>query len=69
MVDRGDRRVRGGIYVLRLDGVLNVKRLVPEGSRKVIVRSDNRTYPDLPPLDRARLDLVGRVVWSGRRFA
>ena len=68
LVDRGDRRLRDGIYVLRLDGVLNVKRLLLEPGSKVTVRSDNNAYPSWPSLARRELDVVGRVIWAGRRL-
>lgn len=72
LVDRGDGadRLRDGIYVLRLDGVLNVKRLaLSAGGRRATVLSDNPAYPPLPAMARSALDVVGRVVWAGRRLA
>jgi phage repressor protein C with HTH and peptisase S24 domain len=68
LVDRGNRRLRDGIHVLRLDGVLNVKRLLVEAGGKVTVRSDNPAYPTWPSLERRELDVIGRVVWAGRRL-
>lgn len=68
LVDRGDRRMREGIWVLRLDGVLNVKRLLLEPGGKVTVRSDNAAYASLAGLDRKQVELIGRVVWAGRRL-
>jgi phage repressor protein C with HTH and peptisase S24 domain len=71
LVDRGDAAVnlRDGIYVLRLDGVLNVKRLVVDRARRrVSVKSDNAAYTSWPRLDLAQLDVIGRVVWAGRRL-
>ncbi len=70
LVDRSDAadRVRDGIYVLRLDDALNVKRIAmqPEG-RRFTVRSDNSAYPSWPDCDPARIAIIGRVVWVGRR--
>ncbi len=70
LVDRNDAadRVRDGIYVLRLDDALNVKRIAmqPEG-RGFTVRSDNPAYPSWPDCDPARIVIIGRVVWVGRR--
>jgi Peptidase S24-like len=70
LVDRSDAadRVRDGIYVLRFDGALNVKRIAlnPEG-RRFTVRSDNAAYPSWPDCDPTRIDIIGRVVWVGRR--
>lgn len=70
LVDRGDAaaRLRDGIYVLRMDGVLNVKRLAPGGGRRVTVISDNPAWPPLAPVAAGSLDVVGRVVWAGRRL-
>jgi Peptidase S24-like len=70
LVDRSDAadRLRDGIYVLRLDDALNVKRIAmpPEG-RRFTVQSDNPAYPSWPDCDPARVDIIGRVVWVGRR--
>jgi len=69
MVDLGDgqARLRDGIYVLRMDGALNVKRVAiePQGGH-VSVLSDNPTYPSWRGLERRKLDIVGRVRWFGR---
>jgi SOS-response transcriptional repressor LexA len=69
LVDLGEQRLRNGIYVLRLDGVLNVKRLVLERGNKVTVESDNVAYPSWPSIERRQLEVIGRVVWAGRRLA
>lgn len=70
MVDRGDgaERLRDGIYVLRLDDVLMVKRvaLAPRRGR-FSVRSDNPLYPAWEDVDPDLVAIVGRVVWAGRR--
>lgn len=71
LVDRGDGadRLRDGIYVLRLEDALMVKRLSPDPSgRTVSVTSDNEAYPSWPSLDRAGIEIVGRVVWCGRKL-
>lgn len=72
LVDAGDSadRLRDGIYVLRLDGVLVVKRLsLRPGGGRVSILSDNDSYPSWPDCRRSDIDLVGRVVWIGRRLA
>ncbi len=72
MVDRNDstERLRDGIYVLRVDGALLVKRLaVNPATRGFIIRSDNESYPDWVDVDLAQVELVGRVVWVGRRVS
>ena len=71
LVDRGDGggRLRDGIYVLRIDEALLVKRLaLNPAARTVSIRSDNPAYPGWPDCDLAAVDLVGRVVWVGRRI-
>ena len=71
LVDAGDGgdRLRDGIYVLRLDDVLVVKRLArgPAAGRLSVV-SDNPNYPSWPDCDAAQVAVVGRVVWVGRRL-
>lgn len=71
IVDTGDgrERLRDGLYALRIEGALLVKRLaVNPANRKVTIRSDNAAYPAWEGCDPALLQLVGRVVWAGRRF-
>lgn len=71
MVDHDDAadRLRDGIYVLRLDGVLMVKRVAMGPLRgRFSVLSDNAHYPDWADIDPALVDIVGRVVWTGRRL-
>jgi phage repressor protein C with HTH and peptisase S24 domain len=67
--DCGDR-LRDGIYVLRVDDALVVKRLAlsPRG-RRVTVQSDNPAYPDWPDCSLDEIHCIGRVIWSGRRLA
>ncbi|WP_327752911.1 S24 family peptidase [Sphingobium sp. SJ10-10] len=71
MVDHDDdaARLRDGVYVLRLDEVLMVKR-VAMGPRRGFfsVLSDNPHYPDWIDIDPALVVIVGRVVWTGRRL-
>jgi phage repressor protein C with HTH and peptisase S24 domain len=66
--DDGAERLRDGIYVLRLEGALIVKRLALGPGGRISVRSDNEAYPGWPDLDPAEIDVVGRVVWVGRRL-
>ena len=71
MVDHRDDavRLRDGVYVLRLDGVLMVKRVAMGPLRgRFSVVSDNPHYPDWADIDPALVDIVGRVVWTGRRL-
>lgn len=69
LVDSADGlgRLRDGIYVLRMDGALNVKRIAiePQGG-KISVISDNDAYPTWSGLHRRAVNIVGRVLWFGR---
>jgi len=71
LVDLGDceERLRDGVYVLRVDDALVVKRIAlhPAG-RRVTVQSDNPAYPDWPDCDLAKLKCIGRVIWAGRKL-
>jgi phage repressor protein C with HTH and peptisase S24 domain len=71
LVDPGDceERLRDGIYVLRVDNALVVKRIAihPIGGR-VTVQSDNPAYPDWPDCDMEDVICIGRVVWAGRKI-
>lgn len=66
----GPERLRDGIYVLRVDGALLVKRLAihPVG-RRVTVQSDNPAYGDLPDCGLDEIDCIGRVIWAARKIA
>jgi phage repressor protein C with HTH and peptisase S24 domain len=71
LVDPSDcaERLRDGIYVLRVDDALIVKRIAlhPVG-RRVTVQSDNPAYPDWPDCDMGEIACIGRVVWAGRKI-
>src|SRR5215210_7632047 len=71
LVDPGDcaELLRDGIYVMRVDDALIVKRIAlhPVGQR-VTVQSDNPAYPDWPDCDMAEIACIGRVIWAGRRI-
>lgn len=57
----------GAIYVLRLDDMLVVKRLIGAGKGPYVIRSDNPAFPDLVDYDPATLTVIGRVLWCGRK--
>jgi len=70
LVDGGDAaaRLRDGIYVLRMDDVLMVKRVArAPGQGRISVISDNPHYRSWDDLPMASVQLIGRVVWTGRR--
>src|SRR3954454_18773911 len=70
LVDLGDAadRLRDGIYVLRVDDAVLVKRIAlhPMG-RTVTVESDNPAYPDWPNFRIDEINCIGRVIWAGRK--
>ena len=71
LVDAGDRaeQLRDGIYVLRRDDTLLVKRIASSpAARRIIIKSDNSSYPSWPDCAIDEVDIIGRVVWVGRRL-
>ena len=71
MVNRADAgsRLRDGIYVLRREDTLLVKRLsLNPSSRKLTISSDNPAYPTWPDCSPRGVDIIGRVVLSSRRI-
>lgn len=72
LVDQSDRaeRLRDGIYVLRRDDALSVKRLaINPSTRRITIKSDNPAYQDWPDCELSTLNIIGRVVWSGRKIS
>ena len=70
MVDRSPAgaRLNDGIYVLRRDDSLIVKRLgIHPATKRVTISSDNAAYPSWPDCDPNSIQIVGRVVWAGRK--
>jgi phage repressor protein C with HTH and peptisase S24 domain len=71
MVDLADGMswLRNGIYVLRVEDTLSIKRieLEPQGKRIAIV-SDNPEYQSRYGLQRGTVGIVGRVLWFGRKL-
>src|SRR5215213_5575810 len=65
-----DEQLRDGIYVMRVDDSLLVKRLAihPLGQR-LTVQSDNPAYPDWPDCGLDQVHCIGRVIWAGRKIA
>lgn len=63
--------IQDGIYVVRLEGALLVKRLQRLPGNILKVKSDNQNYePYTIDLTKEHKDfaIIGRVVWAGRRF-
>jgi phage repressor protein C with HTH and peptisase S24 domain len=71
LVDLGDStdRLRDGIYVLRVDDAVVVKRIALHPvSRRLTVQSDNPSYPDWPDCGIDEINPIGRVIWAGRKI-
>ena len=68
MVDTTKRNINfDGLFILRYEDVLRVKRVDRNPATcRFLVKSDNPAY-DSFEVDRHDLDIVGRVVWIGRR--
>lgn len=63
------KRLRDGIYVLRMDDALMVKRVTrAPGQGRIAVISDNSHYRSWDDLPLTAVHLVGRVIWTGRRI-
>lgn len=71
LVDRGDAgdRLRDGIYVLRRDDMLIVKRVtLTRRPGRFDVTSDNLAHARWTDVGVDEIEVVGRVVWRGRRL-
>lgn len=67
LIDERDRRIgtRAGIFVIRVDGALMVKRLARRGT-EIAITSDNPDFPAFPPMAPDQVEIMGRVVWLSR---
>jgi SOS-response transcriptional repressor LexA len=71
LIDTHDQSAaRDGIYVLRVDDALLVKRLsLNPATRRLTIHSDNDAYPSWPDCDPSAIHIIGRVVWVGRKLS
>lgn len=61
---------RDGLYVIRADAELLVRRIALEPSRnRIAVLTDNPNYPNWDGLSRNGVQIVGRVIWIGMQLA
>jgi Peptidase S24-like len=68
LVDLGEPRFQqDGVYVLRRDGELEVKRLQRGPGGDLIIKSDNSAY-ESTVVSRDRVGIIGRVIWAARRI-
>jgi len=71
LVDFGQTRPQrqDGIYVIRTDGGLQVKRLQVEiAAGRLSILSDNKAYEPQRNVDPQDVAVVGRVIWLGRQI-
>jgi phage repressor protein C with HTH and peptisase S24 domain len=63
------QKLKDGIYVLRRDDALLVKRVTLHPSRSTLtIASDNPAYASWTDCARDEVEIIGRVVWAGRRI-
>ena len=59
---------RDGIYVIRLDDELLVKRVTVDPMRRTVtISSDNPVYKPIESVPLTDVQVAGRVIWIGRR--
>lgn len=71
LIDRSVLSVKqDAIYAFAVDGELRVKRIQRLFDGSLVVKSDNPGYATetLSPAQAETINIVGRVVWSGRRM-
>ena len=67
LIDTSRRKIRPGIFALRIDNEAYIKRLQPLGGGRLSVISDNRLYPPQTlDLQKDPVAILGQVVWFGR---
>ena len=59
--------VRLGLASDEAESEARILALHPMGGR-VTVQSDNPAYPDWPDCSLEQIQVIGRVIWSGRRM-
>lgn len=71
LIDRSVMTVKqDAIYAFAVEGELRIKRIQRLFDGSLIIKSDNPGYSaeTLPPDQAGLINIVGRVVWSGRRM-
>lgn len=67
LVDCTPRPLCDGVYVVRLDDTLLVKRIDAGRPDRIMLLSQNEIYPPIE-VDRRDVTVIGRVVWKGGRL-
>jgi phage repressor protein C with HTH and peptisase S24 domain len=58
---------REGIYVLKLDDTLLIRRVTMHpATKRVTIAADNASYQPYTDLDPDALETLGRIIWIGR---
>ena len=60
--------LRDGIHVIRMDDQLMVKRVIRGPGGILSILSDNPTWPNWENVKAKDVQIIGRVVWAGRRL-
>jgi phage repressor protein C with HTH and peptisase S24 domain len=71
MVDRSAARqtLKDGIYVVRREDALLVKRVTLHPSKSTLtIASDNPAYASWTDCTHDEVEIIGRVIWAGRRI-
>lgn len=68
MIDTSDKRIRDGIFVIRFDDTLLVKRLSLMPKDMLQIKSDNPDHPtyEVSLKDLDSFGVIGKVVWHGK---
>ena len=67
LVDLQHRRVtNAGIYVVRVEDQLLIKRAQLDPNGRLSLTADNPQYPPVEGLEHQSVDIVGRALWLGR---
>ncbi len=67
LVDLSPKAFRDGIYVVRMDDNLLVKRVASQGGGRFSLLSQNLAYPPIS-VEGSDFAIVGRVVWKSGRL-
>ena len=61
---------RDGVYAIRTEAGVLIKRIgVHPATKRLSVISDNAAYPAFFDCDPSAIDILGRVIWAGRRIS
>jgi phage repressor protein C with HTH and peptisase S24 domain len=68
MIDTANKRIRDGIFVIRFDNSLLVKRLSLMPKDKLQIKSDNPEHPifEVNLKEEDAFAVIGKVVWHGK---